>query len=36
MERFEFPPGFHAMLNFSLIEALLGRRSRSAGIGIQI
>jgi hypothetical protein len=36
MERFDFPPGFQDVLNFGLIESLLGRRSRRFFMGAEI
>jgi hypothetical protein len=36
MVKFSFPPGFQEVLNFSLIEGLLGRRSRRFFMGAEI
>ncbi len=36
MERFGFPPGFQDALNFSLVQGLLGRRSRRFFMGAEI
>jgi hypothetical protein len=36
MEGFAFPPGFQDMLNFGLVEGLLGRRSRRFFMGAEI
>jgi len=36
MKKIEIPPGFHEMMSFPLIEALLGRRSRRFFMGAEI